>query len=145
MNLKKNIYIYMYVCVYICMYVYIIYIYELNHFAIYLKWTQHCKSTKFQLKKKKDQSSLVAWWLRIQHCHCCGFGHWCGADSVPEPGTFTPFVLKATQIHFFKAIGASFPHPHPSTNKIKRSKTEKNKMFRKSFAVSPHPKFLTPR
>ena len=34
-NLKKNIYIYIYVYIYI----------RLNHFAVYLKLTQHCKLT----------------------------------------------------------------------------------------------------
>ena len=27
-------------------------------------------------------SSLVAQWLRICHCHCCGWGHRCHLDSV---------------------------------------------------------------
>ena len=32
----------------------------------------------------------VPWWLsgpRIQHCHCCGSGHYYGTGSVPGPGT----------------------------------------------------------
>ena len=28
----------------------------MNHFAVYLKLTEHCKSTVFQLKKKKRQA-----------------------------------------------------------------------------------------
>ena len=30
-------------------------------------------------------SSLVAQWLRIQHCHC--LSHSCGTGSIPSPGT----------------------------------------------------------
>ena len=40
------------VCVCVCVYIYIyIYIY-LNHFAVFLKLTQHCTSTILQLKKE---------------------------------------------------------------------------------------------
>ena len=39
------IYIYMCVCVCVCIYIY------LNHFAVHLKLTQHCKSTVLQFKK----------------------------------------------------------------------------------------------
>ena len=45
-----------------------IYVYvQLNHFAVHLKLTQHCKSTIFQLKnlKTNNRASLVAQWLRI--------------------------------------------------------------------------------
>ena len=35
------------------------------------------------------RSSLVAWQLMIQHCHCCVLGHWCGARSIPGPRTKT--------------------------------------------------------
>ena len=41
--MKKNIYIYIYIYIYI----------KLNHFAVDLKLTQHCKSTILQLKIKK--------------------------------------------------------------------------------------------
>ena len=27
--------------------------------------------------------------LRIQCCHCCGSGHYCGTGSIPGPGTST--------------------------------------------------------
>ena len=30
------------------------------------------------------------WWcsgLRIQHCHCCGSGHYCSIGLIPDPGT----------------------------------------------------------
>ena len=42
-NLKKTIYIYISIDIY------------LNHFALYLKQTQRCKSTTLQLKKNKKQ------------------------------------------------------------------------------------------
>ena len=32
----------------------------------------------------------VPWWLsglKMQHCHCCGSGQFCGAGSIPGPGT----------------------------------------------------------
>ena len=35
---------------YMCMYIYI----WLNHFAVYLKLTQHCKLTILQLRKRKN-------------------------------------------------------------------------------------------
>ena len=39
---------------YTCVYVYSVYIYvSLNHFPVYQKLTQHCKSTIFQFKKRK--------------------------------------------------------------------------------------------
>ena len=55
------VYVYICICVYMCIficeymcvyiYIYIIYIYKkLNHFAVYLKLTQRCKSTIFQYK-----------------------------------------------------------------------------------------------
>ena len=39
-----------------CIYVYR----QLSHFAVHLKLTQHCKSTIFQLKKKKQTSHTMA-------------------------------------------------------------------------------------
>ena len=32
-------------------------------------------------------SSLVAQWLRIWHCHCCGLGDCCGRGLIPGLGT----------------------------------------------------------
>lgn len=29
--------------------------------------------------------------LRIWHCHTCGFGHNCGSDLIPGPGT--PYTM----------------------------------------------------
>ena len=47
----------LWVCVYI--YVWLIYVY-MNHFAVHLKLTQHCKSTILQLKKKlKNQRTQL--------------------------------------------------------------------------------------
>ena len=46
-NLKKNIYTHIYTYIYIYIYIYI----KLNHFAVHLKLTQHCKSTILQYKK----------------------------------------------------------------------------------------------
>ena len=54
---------------------------------------QHKKKNK-KLKKKKlkmSRSSLMAQWLRIQHCHCCGLGFIPGLGSskccghIPHP------------------------------------------------------------
>ena len=49
-NHKDVLYVYIYICVYIYIYIYIyIHIYiKLNHFAVHLKLTQHCKSTILQ-------------------------------------------------------------------------------------------------
>uniref|UniRef100_A0A8D1LSX6 Ras-related protein Rab n=1 Tax=Sus scrofa TaxID=9823 RepID=A0A8D1LSX6_PIG len=46
------------------------------------------KKIKFFFKKHPG-SSLVAWWLRIHHCHCCSSGHCCGTSSVPGSGAST--------------------------------------------------------
>ena len=35
----------------------------------------------------KTQSSMVALWLRIWSCHCCGLGHCWGMSSIPGPRT----------------------------------------------------------
>ena len=51
--------IYIYIYIYIYLYVYLIYVY-MNHFAVHLKLTQHCKSTIIQLKKKfKNQRNQM--------------------------------------------------------------------------------------
>ena len=47
-NLKKKIRIY--TDIYVCIYMYI----YLNHFAVHLKLTEHCKSATLQLKKKRN-------------------------------------------------------------------------------------------
>ena len=58
-NLKKNvcvcvcIYIYKYIYMYIYIYIYI------SHFAVYVKLTQHCKSTILQLKNNKGSISSI--------------------------------------------------------------------------------------
>ena len=62
-NLKNNIYI------------------KLNHFAVHLKQTQHCKSTILQLKKEKKGTSLVVQWLRLRIPNSGGPG------SIPGQGT----------------------------------------------------------
>ena len=46
---------YMCIYIYVCLYIYI----YLNHFAVHLKLTQHCKSTILQLKKKKNANILI--------------------------------------------------------------------------------------
>ena len=51
--LKKNIYIYIYVCVCVCVCGCVGGCVCLNHFAVHLKLTQHCKLTILQLKKEK--------------------------------------------------------------------------------------------
>ena len=33
--------------------------------------------------------------LRIQCCYCCGLGHFCGANSVPSPGTCVLWVQQS--------------------------------------------------
>ena len=50
--MKNNVFVC--VCVCVCVYIYIyIYIYKKqNHFAIYLKLTQYCKSAIFNEKKE---------------------------------------------------------------------------------------------
>ena len=52
------------------MYVYV----QLNHFAVHLKLTQHCKLTILQLEKKnflkRKSDSQVA------HYVCCDLGEW---------------------------------------------------------------------
>ena len=48
------IYIYMCVCVCVCLYIYI----YMNHFAVYLKLTQHCKSTVLQYKIKIKKNGV---------------------------------------------------------------------------------------
>ena len=35
----------------------------------------------------KGKSSLVAQWVKIQHCHCCGSGGCCGSGLIPGWGT----------------------------------------------------------
>ena len=80
---------------------YIIYIYSLNHFAVYLK---HCKSTILQILKKGDptavqpdqphlwssgmQAQSLAWHsgLRVWHyCSCC-VGCNYGSHLIPVQG-----------------------------------------------------------
>ena len=41
-----------------------------------------------QSQKDKYGSSLVAYQLRIQYCHCCSLGHGCGMESIPGPRNF---------------------------------------------------------
>ena len=55
-------YIYIYIHTHTHTHIYI-YIYELNHLAVYLKLTQHCKSTILQLKKKFHFYHLLATYL----------------------------------------------------------------------------------
>ena len=51
-NMKKNkIYIYI----------------NLNHFAVHLELTQHCKSTIIQLKKKKERKSREDFMSFLNH------------------------------------------------------------------------------
>ena len=60
-NIKewRYVYIYVCVCVHACVcintltYIYMIY------FAVYMKLTQHCKSTIVQLKKAKDSLEML--------------------------------------------------------------------------------------
>ena len=40
-------------------------------------------------EKQSCRNSLVARWVKIQGCHCCGLSHGSGAGSVPGPGTFS--------------------------------------------------------
>ena len=42
------VYVYTYIYIYMCVYIYI----KQNHFAIYLKLTQYCKSAIFNEKKE---------------------------------------------------------------------------------------------
>ena len=67
---------YMHIHIHIHTYIYI----YLNHCAVYLKLTWHCKSTILQLK---NSYIYAPWWLsglRMWWCHCCGSG------LIPGPG-----------------------------------------------------------
>ena len=47
-------------CVYIYIYTHTHTYMKLNHFAVHLKLTQHCKSTILQLKKRGNKKELKA-------------------------------------------------------------------------------------
>ena len=52
-----------------------VFIYALNHFVVYLKLTQHCKLTIFQLKIKFETYFMtITVTTNIQHK--CYYKHW---------------------------------------------------------------------
>ena len=56
-------------CVCVCIYIYI-YTY-MNHFAVHLRLTQHCKSTVLQLKKKtSDTENILEYARATAGCGC---------------------------------------------------------------------------
>ena len=56
---------------------------------IWLFWTD--KKRKLVYLTSRDENGVPWWlsWLRIWHCHCCGWGCCCGVGSVPGLGPST--------------------------------------------------------
>ena len=115
----------------------------MNHFTAYLKLTQHCKSTIFQLKNKirssccgttglvaslqcQDTSlilGLAQWVKRIQRCHSCSSSSSIGCNSsLDDPRLGTPHATWRPK------------------NKLNFKNKVKNKIFKKFKKQSRHRK-----
>ena len=61
----------------------------INHFNPAIKINLQSLGRGEKKKDKSYRSSLVAYWLRIQCCHCCGSGCCCSSGLIPGPGIST--------------------------------------------------------